>query len=47
MMITILLPNYKRRGTQGSCDAHRKWYPASRFGESLEEIKTSILFSIY
>src|SRR5215217_6152098 len=36
MMITVLLPDYKHRGTQGSCDAHRKRYPASRFGESLE-----------
>jgi len=32
----VLLPDYKRRGTQGSRDANRKRYPASRFGESLE-----------
>ena len=44
---TVLLPNYKHRGTQGSCDAHRKRYPASRIGESLEENDTSVLFSIY
>jgi hypothetical protein len=44
---TVLLPNHKQRGTQDVCDAHRKRYPASRFGESLEGNDTSILFSIY
>jgi hypothetical protein len=37
MMITVLLPNYKRRGAQVSCDDHRKRYPASRIGQSLEK----------
>ena len=44
---TVLLPGYKHRGTQSLCDAHRKRYPTSRFGESLEGNDSSILFSIY
>jgi hypothetical protein len=35
-LTTVLLPNHKHRGTQASCDAHREWYPTSRFGEGLE-----------
>jgi hypothetical protein len=35
-LMTISLPNYKHRGTQDSCDAHSKWYPACRIGQSLE-----------
>ena len=45
--ITVLLPNYKRWGTQISCNAHRKRCPASRSSESLVENDTSVLFSIY
>ena len=37
LLVTVLLPNYKHRGTQVSYDAHSKWYPASRIGQSLEE----------
>jgi hypothetical protein len=33
---TVLLPSYKHRGTQVSCDAHRERHAASRIGESLE-----------
>jgi hypothetical protein len=29
---TVLLPNYKCRGTQGLCDAHRKRCATSRIG---------------
>ena len=35
---TVLLPGYKHRGTQSLCDAHRKRYPTSRIGQSLEEV---------
>jgi DHA2 family multidrug resistance protein-like MFS transporter len=31
-LITVLLPNDKRRGTQGLCDAHRKRCATSRIG---------------
>jgi hypothetical protein len=44
---TVLLPNYKHRGTQVSCDAHGRRHPASRIGASLVENDTSIVFSIH